>query len=129
MISRKKVAEMARDEEMTSFLFRLPKNLKRRLESKAQFENKSVNATLQEIVSLTLKDPPQQVEAGSFEKRNFLGQKIAGQKIDQANGLVEVKGIYYRYLIEGNRPVDKQADYIVIEAVGNIITLRPLVGE
>ena len=112
---------MARDEEMTSFLFRLPKNLKRRLESKAQSENKSVNATLQ--------DPPQQVEAGSFEKRNFLGQKIAGQKIDQANGLVEVNGIYYRYLIEGNRPVDKQADYIVIEAVGNIITLRPLVGE
>lgn len=114
--------------EQVSFLFRLSKELKQRLEKRAQAENKSVNATLQEIVSLALKDPPKS-EHGSLEQRNFLGQRVAGKKIDSVNGLVEVKGIYYRYLIEGNQPLDENSDYIVIEAMGNIITLRPLVGE
>lgn len=117
---------MTQDEKMTSFLFRLSKDLKQKLEKRAQLENKSVNATLQEIVSVTLKDPPKQVEQGSLEQRNFLGHKVAGKEIDQINGLVSIKGIYYRYLIEGNQSVNENIDYIVIEAVGNIITLRPL---
>lgn len=45
---------MTQDEKMTSFLFRLSKDLKQKLEKRAQLENKSVNATLQEIVSVTL---------------------------------------------------------------------------
>ena len=56
---------------MTSFLFRLSKDLKQKLEKRAQLENKSVNATLQEIVSVTLKDPPKQVEQGSLEQKKF----------------------------------------------------------
>lgn len=123
---KKEGGGMTQDEKMTSFLFRLSKDLKQKLEKRAQLENKSVNATLQEIVSVTLKDPPKQVEQGSLEQRNFLGHKVAGKEIDQINGLVSIKGIYYRYLIEGNQSVNENIDYIVIEAVGNIITLRPL---
>lgn len=113
-------------DDMTTFLFRLPKSLKKKLTKKAEEENKSVNATLRSIVddSLTKK-----TKSESLEKRMFLGKKILARQFDEHDGLVKVDGIYYRYLIESNRPFEDDHDYIIIEATGNILTLRPLVHD
>lgn len=62
----------------------------------------------------------------SLEHRQFIGQVISSKQIDQDNGLVQVNGIFYRYLIESNLDFDPHKSYIVIEANGNILTLRPV---
>lgn len=110
-------------DEMTTFLFRLPTSLKEKLSKKAKEENKSVNATLQSIVDESLTKP---TNSESLEKRMFLGKRVLARQFDELDGLVKVDGIYYRYLIESNQPLELGHDYIIIEAVGNILTLRPL---
>ena len=110
-------------DEMTTFLFRLPASLKEKLSKKAKEDNKSVNATLQSIVDESLTKP---TSSESLEKRMFLGKRVSARQFDELDGLVKVDGIYYRYLIESNQPLKLGHDYIIIEAVGNILTLRPL---
>lgn len=112
-----------RQSEMTTFLLRLPQALKRQLEEKAQADKRSVNSTVVDIISQALAVHP---TGTSLEQRNFIGQKVTANQIDAVNGLVHLQGIYYRYLIEGNQEYTPTEDYIVIEAVGNILTLRPL---
>lgn len=113
---------MAVEDEMSSFLFRLPTSLKEELEQKAAENHKSISAQLRDIV----RDALHKDESGSLEVRTFLGQEIDLSSIDEENGLVYVNGIYYRYLIEGNHKKENVQKYIVIEANGNILTLRPL---
>lgn len=114
---------MAIEEEMSSFLFRLPTSLKEELEQKAIENHKSISAQLRDIV----RDALHKDESGSLEIRTFLGQEVDRSSIDEENGLVYVNGIYYRYLIEGNQKNKSVKKYIVIEANGNILTLRPLI--
>ncbi|WP_057828700.1 Arc family DNA-binding protein [Liquorilactobacillus cacaonum] len=110
---------------MTTFLLRLPKELKNRLEEKAKEQNRSVNSLMQTIIEDFL-DGKKQSVAVSLENRQFVGQVVSSRQIDSDNGLVQVKGIFYRYLIESNLDFDSKKNYIVIEANGNILTLRPI---
>ncbi|ETA73177.1 Arc family DNA-binding protein [Ligilactobacillus equi] len=107
----------------TSFLLRLPAKMKELLENRAKAENQSLNGYLNSVLEAELNTKNQ---TETLEQRQFMGQKIPASKIDLKNGLVEIAGIYYRYLIEGNQPAEKR-DYIVLEVTGNIVTLRPLV--
>ncbi|WP_311406824.1 Arc family DNA-binding protein [Liquorilactobacillus uvarum] len=109
---------------MATFLLRLPQDLKKRLEESAKKQNRSVNSMLQTMIEdeLGMADKP----VASLEHRQFIGQVISSKQIDQDNGLVQVNGIFYRYLIESNLDFDPHKSYIVIEANGNILTLRPV---
>jgi hypothetical protein len=51
---------------------------------------------------------------------------ISGDNFDLDNRLVKISGIYYRYLIDNASVVNKEKSYAVIEANGNILTLREL---
>lgn len=116
--------------EMTSLLFRLPETLKDKLSKRAKQENRSINAMLLEIVSKELNEQPsQQTSDVALEHRHFLGRLISPKQFAELDGLVKLDGIYYRYLIESNRPFDPTVNYTVIEALGNILTLRPLSQE
>ena len=108
---------------MTTFLLRLPSKLKAQLEQRAKQENRSLNSLL---ITLIERELWPSKPAASLEHRQFLGKVVASRQIDPENGLAQVDGIYYRYLIEGNADFQAKKDYIIIEANGNILTLRPV---
>ncbi|MCP0887004.1 hypothetical protein LB941_06605 [Ligilactobacillus sp. WILCCON 0076] len=110
--------------DTTSFLLRISKNLKSQLESIAKDQNRSLNSLLQNIIEDFLSNRPD--SATSLENRQFIGQIVSNTQVDSKNGLVQVNGIFYRYLIESNLSFDSTKKYIVIEANGNILTLRPI---
>ena len=110
--------------DMTSFLLRISKNLKSQLEAVAKKQNRSLNSLLQNIIEESLSNKTD--SAISLENRQFIGQIVSNTHIDSKNGLVQVNGIFYRYLIESNLSFDQTKNYIVIEANGNILTLRPI---
>lgn len=68
----------------------------------------------------------QQPQRNTFEKRQIIGQVVSGTTLNQTNGLVQVGGIYYRYLISDNQPIRDTAQYAIIEANGNILTLQQI---
>ncbi|MDR3190178.1 MAG: toxin-antitoxin system HicB family antitoxin [Lactobacillaceae bacterium] len=84
------------------------------------------NRSLNNYVSLVLEKSLATQLSSSFEDRQFVGRTIDGHKITPENGLVMVDGIYYRYLIDGNLPVDVTNNYVIIEANGNVLILRAL---
>ena len=49
-----------------------------------------------------------------------------GKDISLDTGLVQVSGIYYRYLTSDNSIAEKAAQYAIVDAVGNILTLRKI---
>ncbi|KRL05446.1 hypothetical protein [Liquorilactobacillus oeni] len=114
-------------EKTAAFLLRIPQDLKKGLEKRAAEQNQSVNGLLQTMIVRELAKQDDQVTDDSLENRQFIGQTLTGSQVDSENGLVQVKGIFYRYLIESNLKFDPAKDYIVIEANGNILTLRPIV--
>ncbi len=120
-----KDCEVVPVDDMATFLLRLPRELKSKLEAKAKEQNRSVNSLLQTMIEEFLNGKKQ--ASVSLENRQFIGQVVENRQIDPDNGLVQVNGIYYRYLIESNLEFDSKLNYIVIEANGNILTLRPMV--
>ncbi|MBU7455762.1 toxin-antitoxin system HicB family antitoxin [Leuconostoc fallax] len=86
---------------------------------RAALENRSVNNFLQQVIVDGLK--PQ-----SFEDRQFVGQAVHGENIDLESRLVKVAGIYYRYLIDNADEAKHDAEYVIIESNGNILTLREI---
>lgn len=122
MIARNRGDEtLPNGEDTVTIFLRVPPELKEKIEQRAKEQKQSVNAMLKEVLAKQFDS-----KTNSLEKRNFIGQRIASTQIDASNGLVLVRGIYYRYLIEGNQAFDSAADYIVLEANGNILTLRPI---
>lgn len=89
------------------------------LAEQAAVEGRSLNSYLIKIL-----------EAGAqpetFEERQIVGQVISGDQFDLVNRLVLVSGIYYRYLIDNAASAKFDRQYVVIEATGNILTLREL---
>lgn len=98
------------------FLLRLDQKLYERLQSEADEQGRSVNAHIVNILNRT--NTP-----STLEKRQIIGKVIAGKDLSQS-GLVLVSGIYYRYLLDDNGNVVEDAQYAIIEANGNILTLR-----
>jgi hypothetical protein len=100
------------------FLLRLDQTLYDKLQSDADEQGRSVNAHIVNILN-TAKVPK------TFEQRQIIGKVIAGTELND-NGLVLVAGIYYRYLLDDNGNVDAGSNYAIIEANGNILTLRKI---
>lgn len=105
---------------------RLTPELHERLADEADKENRSINNLVAYLLEKALDDQLIARPSSSFEQRQFVGRTINGMSITPENGLVLVDGIYYRYLIDGNHPVDVEKAYVIIEANGNILTLRAL---
>lgn len=104
-------------DEKKRFLLRLDQQLYDQLSQAAAQDNRSINTHIEAILKKA-------TQGANFEQRQIIGQLIAGHQINADNGLVTVAGIYYRYLISDNTPVDTNAQYAIIDAVGNILTLQ-----
>lgn len=100
------------------FLLRMDQRLYDELAQAAARERRSVNAYIISIL--------QQPQRNTFEKRQIIGQVVSGATLNQTNGLVQVGGIYYRYLISDHQPIRDTAQYAIIEANGNILTLQQI---
>ncbi|GEK29053.1 toxin-antitoxin system HicB family antitoxin [Furfurilactobacillus siliginis] len=101
------------------FLLRLDDELYNKIEAAAQRANRSVNAHINSILRAS-------AGQNTFEHRQIVGQVLRGNQLNTENGLVEVSGIYYRFLIDNNEDVEPDVNYTVLESNGNILTLRRL---
>ncbi|PMD68815.1 toxin-antitoxin system HicB family antitoxin [Companilactobacillus nuruki] len=101
---------------------RLDKDLYDRIAEDASRENRSVNNYIVTKLSDT-------VPTNNLEQRQIVGSVVKGDKINMANDLIEVKGIYYRYDLLANDAVNKMGNYQVIKANGNILTIQELKSE
>lgn len=106
-------------EDKKKFLLRLDQDLYDHLSETAQQKNRSINAHIEHILE-------ESVKGKSFEQRQITGQVVNGKDIDQNTGLVQVRGIYYRYLTSDNSLAKETAQYAIVDAVGNILTLRKI---
>ena len=106
-------------EDKEKFLLRLDQDLYDRLAQDAQQKNRSINAHIEHILE-------ESVRGKSFEHRQITGQVVNGKDISLDTGLVQVSGIYYRYLTIDNSIAEKAAQYAIVDAVGNILTLRKI---
>lgn len=101
---------------------RLDKDLYDRISEDAARENRSIN----NYIVTKLSDA---VPTANLEQRQIVGSVVRGDKINMANDLLEVKGIYYRDDLLANDLVDKSKNYQVIKANGNILTIQELKTE
>ncbi|MCM0582103.1 toxin-antitoxin system HicB family antitoxin [Weissella diestrammenae] len=102
---------------------RLNANLHAAIVQAAEKEGRSVNNYIATILTRHLESV--QPSKSSFEQRQFVGRTVSGSLMTPENGLILVDGIYYRYLIEGNQAVEPKRQYVIIEANGNVLVLRP----
>lgn len=65
----------------------------------------------------------------TFEQRQIIGQIIKGKQIDAKMNLALICGIYYRFTLLDEQVVDPNSNYKVIQAVGNIVTLKKQENE
>ncbi|MDN6899790.1 toxin-antitoxin system HicB family antitoxin [Oenococcus sicerae] len=110
---------MMSEKKSGNIALRIDPELHEKITRLAAADNRSVNSYITKILENDVKE-------NSFEDRQFVGTMIPGKKINDKNGLVDVSGIYYRYLIEENQKVDKTANYVILGATGNVLTLRKL---
>ena len=111
------------DEEKTNKSGRIPlriaPELHEILAEQAAQEGRSLNSYLTKLLEAG-------AQPDTFEERQIVGQIISGENFDLFNRLVLVSGIYYRYLIDNAATAKVDRQYVVIEATGNILTLREL---
>lgn len=100
----------------------LDKDLYERITEDANRENRSVNNYI--VTKLS-----EAVPTNNLEQRQIVGSVVGGDKINMANDLIEVKGIYYRYDLLANDSVNSKKSYQVIKANGNILTIQELKSE
>lgn len=98
---------------------RLDKDLYDRISEEASRENRSVNNYI--VTKLS-----EAVPTNNLEQRQIVGSVVRGDKINMANDLIEVKGIYYRYDLLANDSVNEMRNYQVVKANGNILTIQEL---
>lgn len=101
------------------FLLRMDEDLYQKVAEKAEADNRSVNKYIVHLLQQNTKET-------TFENRQFVGQTIKGSEILTDSGLVSVSGIYYRYIIADSTPVDPTGLYTILEATGNILTLKQI---
>lgn len=109
---------MTNKDEEKRFLLRLDQKLYDKLQFEADNQGRSVNAHIVNILN-NAGAPP------TFERRQIIGKVISGGDLT-TNGLVLVAGIYYRYLLDDNSTPDVNSQYAIIEATGNILTLKKI---
>ncbi|TGD22738.1 toxin-antitoxin system HicB family antitoxin [Companilactobacillus suantsaicola] len=98
---------------------RLDKDLYDRIAEDASRDNRSINNYI--VTKLS-----EAVPTNNLEQRQIVGSIVKGDKINMANDLIEVKGIYYRYDLLANDAVNGTRNYQVIKANGNILTIQEI---
>lgn len=98
---------------------RLDKDLYDRIAEDASRDNRSINNYI--VTKLS-----EAVPTNNLEQRQIVGSIVKGDKINMANDLIEVKGIYYRYDLLANDAVNDTRNYQVIKANGNILTIQEI---
>ncbi|KGO31944.1 toxin-antitoxin system HicB family antitoxin [Oenococcus alcoholitolerans] len=98
---------------------RIEPELHEKISELAKSDNRSLNSYIAKVLE-------EKVESSSFENRQFVGTSVDASKIDEKNGLVDVSGIYYRYIIAGDEKIEKRAKYVILSANGNLLTLSRL---
>ncbi|WP_334332132.1 toxin-antitoxin system HicB family antitoxin [Companilactobacillus sp. HBUAS59544] len=98
---------------------RLDKDLYDRIAEDASRDNRSINNYI--VTKLS-----EAVPTNNLEQRQIVGSIVKGDKINMANDLIEVKGIYYRYDLLANDAVNDTRNYQVIKASGNILTIQEI---
>jgi hypothetical protein len=105
---------------------RLKPELHKRIVQAADKKQRSLNQFISIILERSLDEMDKNDNSNNFENRQFIGQIVDTSKVNLKSGLVEVNGIYYRYLIEGNAVLNLKSKYAIIEANGNILTLKEI---
>lgn len=108
--------------QMTTIRF--PSDVYQRLKKYAEDKHLSVNQVVVESVSQMLSESS--VSKMTIESRLILNEVIPPKKIFAESGLVLVNGIYYRFLTNDNQPIIPDTSYVVVEAVGNILTIQSI---
>ena len=98
---------------------RLDKDLYDRIAEDASRDNRSINNYI--VTKLS-----EAVPTNNLEQRQIVGSIVKVDKINMANDLIEVKGIYYRYDLLANDAVNGTRNYQVIKANGNILTIQEI---
>jgi hypothetical protein len=101
------------------FLLRLDQGLYDQIANKAKSESRSVNNYIVHLLEKSTNNE-------TLENRQFVGRTIQGREILEDSGLVSVNGIYYRYILSNVKSVSQDRLYTIIEATGNILTLKEL---
>ena len=103
---------------------RFPEDLYQRLKQVAAKKHLSINQMVVESVQQAVDETA--VSNSTMESRLILNEVVPPAKIFADSGLVLVNGIYYRYLTSDNQPIQPEIPYLVVEAVGSILTIKPI---
>lgn len=103
---------------------RFPEDVYEKLKEQAAAKHVSINQMVVESVEQLLEDS--QTNSSTMESRLVLNQVVAPDKIFADSGLVLVNGIYYRYLTSDNQAIKADTAYLIVEATGNILTIKPI---
>ncbi|NVY97089.1 hypothetical protein HU830_08140 [Lactobacillus sp. DCY120] len=94
------------------------------LQVKAQEEQVTLEQLILHYIHEHLNFQPQTIP--TIENNLALHQIVSAQQVFPDEGLVQVNGIFYRYLIVDNEPYQAQKNYVVLAATGNVLTLQAL---
>lgn len=103
---------------------RIDPKLHQQIAKAAESQHRSVNQFIAISMENALKINSNNED--SLENRIFVGRIISPDKFIKNSDLVDMDGIYYRFHIEDNLSLIKDASYAVIEAVGNILILKKI---
>ncbi|CAH0415718.1 Arc family DNA-binding protein [Periweissella fabaria] len=102
------------------FPLRLDQDLYTQIEAYAERQHLSVNSSIVTLLSQSIE------REGSLEQRRFVGLTIDGSKLTPEQKLIEVKGIYYRFVIINNPQADSTHQYLISNVQDNVLILTDL---
>lgn len=104
---------------MKKFLLRVDDDIYASITKYAKDKNISLNTYITSLLEAEVSR-----KKSDFKHRNIIGALIKGSNILEDKGLIEVAGIYYKYLIDQDQKISSKSFYKVIEASGNVITIK-----
>ncbi|MCM0598923.1 Arc family DNA-binding protein [Periweissella fabalis] len=102
------------------FLLRIDYDLYTQIEAYAKRQHLSVNSSITTLLSQSIE------REGSLEQRRFVGLTVDGSQITPEHNLIEVKGIYYRFVIINNSIPDLNHQYLISNVQDNVLILTDL---
>lgn len=113
-----------------TFLLRMSPTLKAKAQAQAEQANQSLNGYIITTLQKTLRSVDNLTSNLNNQlEKTFIGQVITRDQIDDVNGLVKVNGNLYRCLIEGNKLLSQDHQYVVFGVTGNILVLHELIDS
>ncbi|CAH0419172.1 Arc family DNA-binding protein [Periweissella ghanensis] len=102
------------------FLLRIDYDLFAEVEAYAERQHLSVNSSIVALLSQSIE------REGSLEQRRFVGLTVPGSKLTPEQKLLEVKGIYYRFVIINSPHPDSTHQYLISNVQDNVLILTDL---